>query len=182
MIRTGNGDNLEKNPKTFTLTLIFLSVTLLIVSSSSITVTAREEMSVQIISPPSEIQFIVNTEVQLVANATGGSGEFLYRWYANGVAINDNFTSATCIFNVTQLGTYTIGCLVADATGLFPGSVAAPEILLYVTQPMVAAQGPATTSESENSWVNQNLTLIIAAVSAIIVIIAVAIVAWKKIK
>ena len=175
----------QNKPKIFTLTLIILSLTLFIASSASIqTVAARDEMSVQIISPLSETVFIVNKEVELVANATGGSGQFLYRWYANGVQINDNFTSATCIFNATatELGTYTIGCVVADATGLFPGTAAAPEILLYVTQPMVAATGPTTTSGSENSWVNQNSTLIIAAVFAIIVIIAVAIVAWKKIK
>ena len=167
-------------PKPFNLILIILSIILFIVSSPIQTVAAREEMSVQIISPSSETQFIVNTEVQLVANATGGSGEFLYRWYANSVAINDDFKSSTCIFNVTQLGTYKIGCVVSDSTGVFPGTVAAPEILLYVTQPMVAAQGPKTTSPSENSWVNENLTLIIATLSAIIVIIAVAIVAWKK--
>ena len=172
---------LKNKLRTVTLNLIIVSIAFFIVFSSfSQTAIAREEMSVQIISPPSETQFIENTEVQLVANATGGSGEFLYRWYANSVAINDNFTSATCIFNVTQVGTYTIGCVVADATGLFPGTVTAPEILLYVTQPMLAAQGPAPTSSPESSWVNQDLILIIAAVSAIIVIIAVSIVVLKK--
>lgn len=136
-------------------------------STGNQNVTAAETLSVQIIQPPSETSVPIYTVVQLTANASGGPGGYYYRWYANDVEIPNNATSATCAFNVTQIGTYRIGCMIADATGVVSGSATAPEIYLYVT-PVVAANAPSTSPETNSA--NQELTWIVAAVVVVSVI------------
>jgi hypothetical protein len=166
----------NKKPRIVTFSLIAVCIALMIFSTGNQNATARETLSVQI--QASETTIPIYTIVQLSANASGGAGGYYYRWYANDVAIG-NATSATCTFNVTQIGTYRVGCMIADATGVVPGTASAPEIYLYVTaKPMVAGQAPTTSPETSSG--NQELTMIVAAVVVVSVIGAATIIIIKQ--
>ncbi len=166
--------NIRKKITVFSIITVFIA--LMIFSTDIQNVTAGETLSVQI--QASQTTIPIYTKVQLSANASGSLGGYLYRWYANDSAISDNFTSATCTFNVTQIGTYRIGCLVADASGV-AGSTSAPEIYLTVTpKPMAQGQGPSASPETSSG--NQELTTITAAVVAIAVVGAATVIIIKR--
>ncbi len=142
------------------------------------TTSARADpLSVQI--QPSAISTPINTQVQLFANVSGGLPDYQYRWYANSVSLNDNFTSATCTFNATEMGTFVIGCQVRDSVNQYAD---APEITIIVTEPQLVGQAPpqATTAPAETSPILQNIALISAILVVVVVIVAVAIIAIKK--
>jgi hypothetical protein len=169
----------DKLPRIVTFSLIAVCIGLMVFSTGNQNATALETISVQIL-PPSETTIIINTEVQLTAQANGGPGAYEYRWSANDVAINSNFTSATCTFNVTQIGPYKIECLVRDATGVIPGYASAPEIYVYAIAPPMLATVKAPTASPETSSGNQDLTIIIASVIVIAVIGAATIIIIKQ--
>lgn len=169
-IKLGN-----KRSRIMVFSIIAVFVAVMIFSSGSQNASALEALSVQI-QPPSETTILLNTEVQLWANATGGSGEYYYRWSVNNVQINNNFTSATIILNETNVGTYTIGCQISDVQGIAPGTAIAPEINLFVTtEPMLVGQAPSTSPVTSSG--NQEFTLIVsvAVIAAIVVSIALAV-------
>ena len=150
----------------------------MVFSVFSQTTSARADpLSVQI--QPSATSTPMNTQVQLFANVSGGLPDYLYRWSANSVSLSDNFTSATCTFNATKMGTYVIGCQVRDSVNQYAD---APEITITVTEPQLVGQGPsqATTAQAETSPILQNIALISAILVVVIVIVAVAIFAIKK--
>jgi hypothetical protein len=167
----------NKRSRIIVFSIIAVFVVVMIFSSGSQNATARETLSVQI--QASQTTIPIYTEVQLSANASGGAGGYYYRWYANDVAINDNFTSATCNFNVTQIGTYKVGCIIADATGLISGTATAPEIYLTVTpKPVAAGQGPTTSPETSSG--NQELTMIVAVVVIAAIVVSIALAVYYK--
>jgi hypothetical protein len=180
-LETHTGDNLSKNKHgIFAFTLVTLCVVFVIFSVFSQTVSARADpLSVQI--QPSATEIPVNTEVQLFANVTGGLPDYLYRWYANNVSISENFTSATCTFSATEMGTYTIGCQVRDSLSEY---ASAPEIILTATanEPTLVGQAPSqpATASAENSSDLQNIALISAIVIVVSVIGAGAIIVTRK--
>ncbi len=67
-----------KNKQSMLIVSITLLSVALVFSFSIQTTIAREEMSVQIV-PFSTNEVTINTQVELVANAKGGSGQYLYR-------------------------------------------------------------------------------------------------------
>jgi hypothetical protein len=168
----------NKKSSILTFSLIAIFIAIMIFSTSNQTVNALETLSVQI-QPPPETTVFINTEVQLWANATGGSGEYYYRWSVNNVQVNNNFTSATIIVNETKVGTYTIGCQISDIKGVAPGTAIAPEINLFVTtKPMLVGQAP--TNSPETSPNNQELTMIVVAVIVVSIVGAAIIILVKQ--
>jgi hypothetical protein len=169
---------INKRSRTIVFVLIAVFVAVMIFSSGSQNATARETLSVQI-QPPSETTVLVNTEVQLWANATGGSGEYYYRWSVNNVQINNNFTSATIILNETKVGTYTIGCQISDVKGIVSGTAIAPEINLFVTtEPTLVGQAPSTSPLTNSG--NQDLTLIVSVVVIAAIVVSIALAVYYK--
>jgi hypothetical protein len=173
----------NKKPSVLTFSLIAIFIAIMIFSTGNQTANARETLSVQI-QPPSETTVLINTEVQLWANATGGSGEYYYRWSVNNVQINNNFTSATIILNETKVGTYTIGCQISDIKGVAPGTAIAPEInLFFTTEPLSVGQAPSNSQEtsSNNQEIdNQGLTMIAVAVVVVSIVGAAIIILVKQ--
>ena len=162
--------------------IVTFCLVLIVFSSTTQNATARETLSV-IIVPPAKTTVALGDVIQLEAQPSGGPGEYNFQWYSNDTAI-ENATWTPYPFNATQMGSYTIKCVVTDATGVITDSATSSPLYLTVTaRPMAASSTPNTSNlprvgnPNDNEKVDvtgiENQGVLLAAVIAVVAVFAV---------
>jgi hypothetical protein len=162
--------------------IVTFCLVLMVFSNAAQNATARETLSVTIV-PPAKTTVPLGDVVQLEAQASGGPGEYNIQWYSNDTAI-EYATWTPYPFNATQIGSYTIKCIVTDATGTITGSATSSPLYLTVTARSIAASSTPKTSDlprvgntADNGTVGatgiNDQGVLLAAVIAVVVVFAV---------
>ncbi len=114
-----------------------------------------------VINPPLEVHLVqpstssinVGQQIQLTAQASGGTGSYNYQWYSNGSPMYGS--SSTYTFNPSESGTYNIKCVVTDSSdaSLTAATSTTLSLSAIATSP---PNNPTQTPNNPNNGDNNN--------------------------
>jgi hypothetical protein len=107
------------------------------------------------INQPSITSINLGQQIQLSAQASGGTGSFNYQWYANNEIVQSG-PSSTLSFNPSYAGSYNVKCIVTDTQDTLLSPATTSTIALSVTEIIPTMQPEQTTNIIPTQTSTQN--------------------------
>jgi hypothetical protein len=135
-------------------------------SSNTITVHLYDQLKVQINNPYST-PVNVGQQVQLTAQASGGSGSYNYQWYKQGIQMSIA-TFSTYSFSPESSGYYSVRCVVTDSNDASLAQADA-SVTLTATATTAATATPTPTTPEFPSLGIVALFIVLSLLGAIVI-------------